>query len=828
MIEQLPNTIILNIIKSVDSNVDLICLLSTCKRLFYNIIQQYNATLQFKHIQYFQEGSSLFIQNEQLVKSLKSFRLQSFKSLFNNALSNQMVVSDDQDRLPSFCHFNSSSTAAADRLSLFISTNNLDDTIRAPSTTRSIDITCHLNRPLPSTLFQGIENLEKLLISSEYTSTERIISDKLPETLKCFSIYYKYPSCIEGGAGGGGEDSFFPLGIEKIHLTGNDDVTTSLNSLGLEKLGSLDTLSVGPVVITESPPLFISSPSPPSILPSSLTSLDLGIKGNIPSDLFQSLVSLEDLSINMHQNGDAMLNLDLTHLHALKNFSMFTSCSELFTDATIKLPLSSSLKSIFISDFYKLSNLSTLFFPTTLEKLDMYLGPTDYETVQLPKSLTRIAISPCQVPIPVGFIPSGVKSLSISSYDSREVEILPGSIPSSVETLSLIGYDGPTTSEYFPDSIKHLTWDRQSTTQALPPALEKLLWGYATSISGDLSCALPSTIQQIEYHGVVQFPLPPSLTKLECQFDPTCHIDNSYYSISKLNYCQKKQQDGPLLLLPSNQRKLKINMEGIVLDDKDNPNHISKFSFRLDQVINQTNIEKLTINIYGMTWFKATIKRLEKDNSRVLIVDNKSLFGGIISQSRNRSNNNEYPPIYLYNDNHYQYKNEDLSFCVYSVIVALFSVWGILCRMKYQQLFMYLVILPNTLLSIYQVEKSLLINAYLFLAPGFNGVMQPSAAGGNEFIILGGNYTNLDGSSYLPIIWTYNNNSLVQKSFINKEVSVSNFWNTMMATYDSIDNIVYVTSMLANYDSILLAYDLCQHKVKKTLEHWFYPNLNVN
>ncbi|EGG21024.1 hypothetical protein DFA_00893 [Cavenderia fasciculata] len=76
----------------------------------------------------------------------------------------------------------------------------------------------------------------------------------------------------------------------------------------------------------------------------------------------------------------------------------------------------------------------------------------------------------------------------------------------------------------------------------------------------------------------------------------------------------------------------------------------SKLETLLDQVINQTNIEKLSISRYGKRWLKATIKRLDKDNSRVLIVDNKSLIGGIISQSRDPSNNNsnEYTPIYLH------------------------------------------------------------------------------------------------------------------------------------------------------------------------------------
>ncbi|EGG21020.1 hypothetical protein DFA_00889 [Cavenderia fasciculata] len=266
----------------------------------------------------------------------------------------------------------------------------------------------------------------------------------------------------------------------------------------------------------------------------------------------------------------------------------------------------------------------------------------DYETVKLPKSLTYLHL--VKVPIPVGFIPDRVKILSIISHNSGDFEILPGSIPSSVETLTLRGYEGPTTTEYLPDSIKELDWNRQTNTQTLSSTLETLSWGYmgpANDNPMNLPFMFPSTIQHIKCT-TITFPLPPSLISLECQFDTTCLIDNSYYSISKFNYQQQQDNNNNnLLLLPLNLRKLKIQANEIFGEG------ISKFSFRLDEVINQTNVETLSIVMSRRILFKATIKRLEKDNSRVLIVDNKSLFGGIIHQSR--QSNNEYAPIYLHN-----------------------------------------------------------------------------------------------------------------------------------------------------------------------------------
>ncbi|EGG21021.1 hypothetical protein DFA_00890 [Cavenderia fasciculata] len=298
MIEQLPNIIILNIIKSVDNNVDLICLLLTCKRLYYNIRQQYSGTLQFRHIRYLLEYHQ---PNEWLIKSIKTFNLQSFKSLFNNALSNQILVSDNKNKQSFNSHLvnnnndnNNLTIPPPDNISLTIYLSTKLDDIIAPSTTTSIDINSQVNTPLPSTLLQGIDNLRHLSISTEYTSAERIC--KLPDTLKSFTIYYDKPSCVEGG-------DVFPLGLETLSLSSNFEPIT-LNSLGLGKLKSLKSLDIAPVIITESLPLFLSSPSSSSpsssyFLPISLTSLYIVFECTVPSNFFQSLVSLESITMRL-------------------------------------------------------------------------------------------------------------------------------------------------------------------------------------------------------------------------------------------------------------------------------------------------------------------------------------------------------------------------------------------------------------------------------------------------------------------------------------------------------------------------------------------------
>ncbi|EGG22864.1 guanine nucleotide binding protein 1 [Cavenderia fasciculata] len=83
-----------------------------------------------------------------------------------------------------------------------------------------------------------------------------------------------------------------------------------------------------------------------------------------------------------------------------------------------------------------------------------------------------------------------------------------------------------------------------------------------------------------------------------------------------------------------------------------------------------------------------------------------------------------------------------------------------------------------------------------------NGVIQPSSTS-DEFLLIGGNITDV-GESYIPIIWSY---VVVHIKFPQFDYQ----WDDQVASYDSINNIVYLNAEL-NGDSVLLKFDFNQQK----------------
>ncbi|EGG17270.1 hypothetical protein DFA_08262 [Cavenderia fasciculata] len=93
-----------------------------------------------------------------------------------------------------------------------------------------------------------------------------------------------------------------------------------------------------------------------------------------------------------------------------------------------------------------------------------------------------------------------------------------------------------------------------------------------------------------------------------------------------------------------------------------------------------------------------------------------------------------------------------------------------------------------------------------------NGVILPLSAG-DDFLLIGGNITDV-GESYIPIIWSYNvlSKTIVQKSFIKEKFPQFDYqWSPQIASYDSINNIVYLNADL-NGGPVLLKFDYNQQK----------------
>ncbi|EGG19010.1 hypothetical protein DFA_02253 [Cavenderia fasciculata] len=657
LIYKLPNTVLLNIVNNVTDNVDLICLLLTCKKLYLHIRQHYSASLQFnKPLEYITSFGDHY--DDHFINTLKQFSLVSFRSLFDNSLSNQIVISKDDGDSPvsinnhrikettssSSSRINDHQRRETSILVKDMSKIGGESLFVIPPNTTSIylmePIKSPTSLPFLSHLYHSTD-IKKMTVG-RYRSTEELF--KLPESLQSLHLTFNRPSCLKRG-------DVFPRHLETLEL---NEGTIDLSDIRLDKLQSLKDLVLFPVIHTL-----------PGFLPVSLTSLSIEFTKEPPSNIFQSLVSLSKLTLYVTLD-DALRQhsyaIDLTNLGSLKSFHFYPGES-VANSSILRLPLSSSLETLIIFNQCTLTNLSTLFFPTTLTSLDISVKlMLDMERVCLPTTLKKLTLAKCNVTIPVGFIPANVNTLTIKS--DEDVGLLEGSIPSLVERLTLFGYNGPINSRYLPNSIKFLSWNRIKDDHWLPERLDKLAWMDFDSTRPQIISSYPSTIRSLDYSnlfGEFQIIVPPSLNSLYCSLRSTLSIDNvPIYSLTRSNLKMPKNDidydydydnyNGQTFLLPSNLKKLKIKLF--------HPSRDETLSFRLDDIINQTNIDQLSIYIHGRLLFKTTIKRL--DHQSVMLVNSKTLFGGIINQKQkieinnnnqnnnNNNNNNNYLPFYLH------------------------------------------------------------------------------------------------------------------------------------------------------------------------------------
>ncbi|EGG24861.1 hypothetical protein DFA_03106 [Cavenderia fasciculata] len=341
------------------------------------------------------------------------------------------------------------------------------------------------------------------------------------------------------------------------------------------------------------------------VLPASLTSLNLSFQDHLPKDFLKPLASLVNLELNAVMSYDTAANtgssclLDFRPLHSLKTLHFYYE----FEDEGIPHGRPTLQYEPYTVDFI----------PATLHSLTIQYSSLAC-AAPLPSSLTYLDIGQCHGQLPVGLVPHGVTHLRIGSLG---LGLQKGSIPTSVTKLSLGYYNGPTTSSFLPDSIKQLSWNRKyrDGRVPLPKQLEKLEWAgkrfeplYGSQLNG---CPVTLT----------------SLT-IPMSIDYIPRGRNYIFSLSDHFPNYQDGDDNHHLLLPPSIKHLTCRIEmgpGICC-------------FRLDQVINQTNVERLTINFMNYNKHASfDIKRLDENNSQILMVDRRSIFGGFITQQR-RSN----------------------------------------------------------------------------------------------------------------------------------------------------------------------------------------------
>ncbi|EGG17455.1 hypothetical protein DFA_08450 [Cavenderia fasciculata] len=419
------------------------------------------------------------------------------------------------------------------------------------------------------------------------------------------------------------------------------DITTdcTLSDLGLDKFVSLTELELINYFVSE-----IS----PGLLPNSLTSLTLPTFDIPRRDTFLSLTSLVYLHIDMDNDSLEGVNehpfIDLESLSTLKTLKIYAGKDEGDISISISVPPSLNTLDLCTSNV----QIPTRCQMPMLEKLyveQILLVKESINVLSQCPSITKLVINDCFAIVPANIIPSTLEKLTI-----RKDTIVLGHVvlPQSLTHLTITGYYEPIK---LPESLIKLKQTIDITSPALlPQHLKKLVWFKSPS---QYTLALPSSyppnLETLDLSGIEDeftIDVPPTIKYLSISLYPLSNIGQTnpppIYTIST-----KISKPTQLLSqwLPLNTTHLTCCLKEV---------STREVAFRLDQVINHTNVRYLSIVSYSKT-YQFSIQRLDLDNRNVLVLETKSLQGGIITQQQRISINNtqqqqQYDPIYLYFD----------------------------------------------------------------------------------------------------------------------------------------------------------------------------------
>ncbi|EGG17449.1 hypothetical protein DFA_08444 [Cavenderia fasciculata] len=353
----------------------------------------------------------------------------------------------------------------------------------------------------------------------------------------------------------------------------------------------------------------------PGLLPNTLTSLTLTLMDAPPQDTFLPLTSLAKLKIDFQKISMEDVEVDDQPIIDLQSLSRFEKLSFSHPFKRIRYNLvfrvPPSIKSLgFFSTGAKIARDCPM---PLLEKLFVAQNTLIDGRVSLmtsSTSLKELCIYECNGTFPA------------AAGNSNDTFI----IPSSLEKLTIFKQESKV------DVLQHLVLPPSLTDLTImdlpssyPPNLETL---NLLDIKGDFMIDVPSTVKYL----LMRLAIPPKPWQNDILvFSITSGLTKSINSVGNQSQW-----------LPINTTHLTCNLNTFVT-------HIA---FRLDQVINHTNVRYLNINISSIN-YQFSIQRLDLDNNNVLILERQTLQGGIITQKRTKSINNQkqqqqqYDPIYL-------------------------------------------------------------------------------------------------------------------------------------------------------------------------------------
>ncbi|EGG24161.1 hypothetical protein DFA_06307 [Cavenderia fasciculata] len=650
---KLSNVLLLHIISQIDDNEDIICLLLTCKQIYRN--SSVRRLITFKGIGLITEKGDI---SQQFQATATRFNLNTFKDILENSISDQHVIfgefnNNNNDNYPQWIQQRINIYRDSDKSNIttaLVTNYQASSTLQLGSLFNNIDM-------WPSIETLSIINGTKQQ-RQEYTFYYNLISpvvdlgsiERLPR-LERLSVY----GVKEVKLG-----QHTTLKSLKLHV----DPRCTLADLGLTRFVSLTDLSFKNQFVS-----IIES----DLLPISLTSLTLRFSSSNktpPRDIFHSLVSLVKLKIIFQntlkevEEEQEQAFIDLEHIPNLESFKFtdnnFHPSSRKYS-FEIRVP--PSIKTLIIlSDWVCIPLQCVMPLLETLRVYGDILVDGRVSLLSSP-SLKKLVIDQCKVIIPANFIPSTVESVRIYSYE-KDVDILEQVVfPPSLSHLTVTGY---CKSVNLPQSLVKLKVDAHKTSVSLPHCLKKLsYWGIDKSFDlMTFPSNYPPNLETIDLTHIHQNEfvidnIPPSITNL---LMPLAKSSDWLYGgptifsitsrLTKTVVSQQQQQ-----WLPPSITHLTCR----IWEFPSNYNS-PKFVFRLDEVINHTNVRDLSIIITNSAnqapTYQFSIQRLDADNRNVLVLEKQTVTGGIITQRRIIKNNQQqqqdqhtqYYPIYLYLD----------------------------------------------------------------------------------------------------------------------------------------------------------------------------------
>ncbi|EGG17344.1 hypothetical protein DFA_08339 [Cavenderia fasciculata] len=607
---KLSNLILLNIITEIDNNGDIVCLLLTCKQLYQN--SSLRKSIQFKGIRVINDNGEL---SQQFVDTATRFNLFSFNDILKNSVSDQQIILPDKEK------YNYDHQWIQDR----ISTVNRAD--KSNIKTALVMYSPKL-KDLQKSLYD-IPSIETLFIDDDEPKLIKAMDlgsiSLLPNLQRLVVDSYKLNL--------GPHTTLKSL---ELHI----DTKYPLVDLGLIKLVSLTKLIFNNHFVTD---------IGPGLLPSSLTSLILRPKEIPPRNTFLSLTSLVNLEIYL----ESRVKYEGVQDHPFIDLSSLSNLNTLLFEyrndpietighrIEMSVPTSIKILKLYSNSIQIPSKCSM----PKLDKLYVHGSVLISGSVSLltSPSLKKLVMDNCQEMIPPNIIPSTVERLIINNYTAGLNIVKHVVFPPFLTHLAVTGnYE---TIKHPPSLVKlrYMLTEEQS----LPQHLKQVSWEVSDAVEF-LPTSFPPNLERLgifDFQGYFQMDIPSTIKYLTIFLTPDPEskkqpwLNNPLYSI---NTSLTDMAISQPQWLPHNTTHLTCHVGGGGGDDVDPREYGTHQVFRLDEVINHTNVRYLSLRTTEIT-LQFTIQRLDNNNRNVLVLETQTLTGGIISNNRQ-----QYDPIYLH------------------------------------------------------------------------------------------------------------------------------------------------------------------------------------